>query len=126
VLFSMTFLFMLVLLRMLLRKQWLAATLWCLLVGGPLVGEHPTFGWVSGMVRASFMLFVLTRGGLLMLATALFVLFVVFEVPLTLDVTAWYASRAWPVLVVITALAAYGFHVSLGGKPMLGRSLLED
>jgi len=60
------------------------------------------------------------------LATTLFVLFVGVEVPLTLDVTAWYASRGWPVLLAVAALAVYGFHTSLGGKPMFGRSLLED
>jgi eukaryotic-like serine/threonine-protein kinase len=126
VLFAMTFLFMLVLLRMVVRKQWVAAVLWCLLVGGPLAGEHALAGWVAGLARAGLMLFALTRGGLLVLATALFVLFVSAEVPLTLDVTAWYASRGWPVLLAIGALAAYGFHTSLGGKPMFGRSLLED
>jgi hypothetical protein len=61
-----------------------------------------------------------------MLATLLFVMFVVFEIPNTLDVTAWYASRAWPVLLAVVALAAYGFHTSLAGKPMFGSSLLED
>jgi hypothetical protein len=126
VLFAMTFLFMLVLLRMVVRKQWLAAALWCLLVGGPLVGEHALVGWVAGLVRATAMLFALTRGGLLVLATLLFVMFVSFEVPLTLDLTAWYASRGWPVVLAIAALAAYGFHTSLAGKPMFGRSLLED
>jgi hypothetical protein len=126
VLFAMTFLFMLVLLRMVLRKQWLAAALWCLLVGGPMVGEHAMVGWVSGLARAVVMLLALTRGGLLVLATLLFVMFVSFEVPLTLDLTAWYASRGWPVVLAIAGLAVYGFHVSLAGKPPFGRSLLED
>jgi serine/threonine-protein kinase len=126
VMFAMTFLFLLVLLRMLVRKQWLAAALWCLIISGPLLGEHPLAGWVSGLFRAVFMLLVLTRGGLLMLATSMFVMFAAVEVPLTLEVTAWYASRAWPVLLAITALAVYGFHTSLAGKPMFGGPLLED
>jgi hypothetical protein len=29
-------------------------------------------------------------------------------------------------VLAVAALAAYGFQVSLGGKPMFGRSLLED
>ena len=50
-----------------------------------------------------------------------------FEVPLTLDVTAWYAVArpgrcCWP----SSRLALYGFHTSLAGKPVFGRSLLED
>jgi serine/threonine-protein kinase len=126
VLYAMTFLFMLVLLRLLVRAQWAAAVLWCLLVAGPLVGEHPLAGWVAGVARAGFMLVALTQGGLLVLATTLFVMFVGAEVPLTLDVTAWYASRGWAVVVAIAGLAVYGFHVSLGGKPVFGGSLLED
>jgi serine/threonine-protein kinase len=126
VLFAMTFLFLLVLLRLVLRNQWAAAVVWCLLIGAPMVGEHPTAGWVSGFVRAVVMLVVLTRGGLLMLATGMFVMFATFEVPVTFDVTAWYASRAWPVLLAVGALAVYGFHASLAGKPFFGRSLLED
>ena len=126
VLFAMTFLFMFVLLRMLVRAQWLAAALWCLLVAGPLVGEHPLVGWVGGLARAGMMLVVLTRGGLLTLATTLFVVYVCAEVPLTLEVSTWYASRGWPVLLAIAGLAAYGFQASLGGKPMFGGPLLED
>jgi serine/threonine-protein kinase len=126
VLFAMTFLFMLVLLRMLVRNRWLSALLWCLLMAAPLVGEHPTMGWVLGLARALVMLVVLTGGGLLTLTTLLFVMFVGAEVPLTLDLTTWYATRAWPVVLAVAALAAYGFQVSLGGKPMFGRSLLED
>jgi serine/threonine-protein kinase len=126
VLFSMTFLFLLVLLRMVVRRQWLAAAIWCLMVAVPLMGEHAVPGWVGGLFRGVLMLVVLTRGGLLMLATLMFVMFVTLELPLTLDVSAWYASRGWPPLLVIAGLAVYGFHTSLAGKPMFGRSLLED
>ena len=46
--------------------------------------------------------------------------------PLTLDVSAWFAAQAFPVIGVLVALAVYGFHTSLGGKPMFGGALLED
>ena len=52
VLYAMTFLFVLVLLRMLLRKQWLAAAVWCLLRGRPAGGGAPAAGWVAGLFRA--------------------------------------------------------------------------
>jgi serine/threonine-protein kinase len=123
VLYAMVFLFMLVLLRMLLRKPWLALPLWCLLVGGPaLPGESP---W-SSLLRAVLLLLVLARGGLLAMATTLFFMFVSIEAPFTLDVSAWYASRALPVLAVLVGLVVYAFHTALGGKPMFGGALLED
>lgn len=68
----------------------------------------------------------LTRAGLLALAAALFFMFSIFEAPFTLEVSAWYAARAVPVLVALVALALYGFHTSLAGKPLFGRPLIED
>ena len=47
--------FLLVLLRMVLRIPWLAAVAWCVLVSGPLEGEP----FVSGLVRAALLLLVL-------------------------------------------------------------------
>ena len=126
VLYAMAFLFLLVLLRLLLRHPWAAAAAWCVIVGGPLVGEHPLAGWTAGLVRNVMMLLALAHGGLLMVAVMLFVMFAGFEVPLTLEAGAWYAARAWPLGLTIAALAVYGFQTSLAGKPLLGRSLLED
>jgi serine/threonine-protein kinase len=126
VLYALVFLFMLVLLRVILRNQWLAMAIWCVLVGGPLVGENPALEWFFGLGRAVVMLLVLTRGGLLPLTVALFFMFSAFEVPLTLDITAWYATRGLPVVLFLVGLALYGFHTSLARKPLFGRSLLED
>ena len=122
VLFAMVFLFLLVLLRMVLRVPWLAAVAWCVLVSGPLEGEP----FVSGLVRAALLLLVLARGGLLALACALFVVFSIPEAPFTLDLSAWYAARALPALLVLVGLAAYAFHTSLGGKPMFRGALLDE
>jgi hypothetical protein len=72
------------------------------------------------------MLIVLRRGGLLSLAVALFFMFSLIEVPITLDLGAWYAPRGLPVVIVLAVLAAYGFRASLGGKPLFGSSLLDD
>jgi hydroxylamine reductase (hybrid-cluster protein) len=56
---------------------------------------------------------------------ALYFMFSLLEVPITFDVTSWYAMHAMPVVIVLLGLAVYGFHVSLGGKPALGGAL-ED
>jgi len=126
VLYAMVFLFMLVLLRLLLRSSLLAVVAWCLVVGSPLVGEHAALVWAGGFVRALVYFLVLTRGGLLALAVALYVEFNMNESPLTLDPSAWYATRSIPVFLVVVGLAAYGFYTSLAGKPPLGRILVDD
>ena len=42
------------------------------------------------------------------------------RVPLTLDTNAWYFGHSLVVLLVVAALATYGFLVSLGGRPAFG------
>ncbi len=126
VLFGMVFLFVLTLLRMLVRNPWVAAAIWCALLSAPQAGDDPLAGWIGGFVRALLMLAVLLRGGLLALVTALYVMFGLMEVPATLNVTSWYAAYSFPVAAVVVALAAYGFHTSLAGKPLFGRALLDD
>jgi predicted Ser/Thr protein kinase len=126
VLYGMVFLFILTLLRMLLKRTWAAALLWCALMAAPMYGQEPASEWVSGAVRAVLLLAVLLRGGLLALVVTLYVMFSAVEVPLTTDVTAWYALHAVPVVAAILGVAVYGFHTSLGGKPAFGASLLDD
>src|SRR5258707_7893830 len=82
VLFAMVFLFILTLLRMVLRRDWLASLAWAAIVAAPIAGENPTVGWVGGLFRALMMLVVLRRGGLLSLAGALLFLFRPLAVPL--------------------------------------------
>jgi hypothetical protein len=77
-------------------------------------------------VRSAVILLVMMRAGLLGAAFALFTMFAFIEIPLTLDVTAWYAAHALPVLVPWLAAVAYAFHTALGGQPLLGQGLLED
>jgi hypothetical protein len=124
--FGLVFLFMLVLLRLLVRNTVAAMLLWCLLVGSPLNWMSLLHAWVFGLVRAMLLLFALWRGGLLSLVVTLFVMFSLLEVPLTLDLAAWYAARALPVVLVLFGLSLYGFKTALAGKPLLGRALLDD
>jgi hypothetical protein len=44
---------------------------------------------------------------------------VLTQVPMTLDTDAWYFGRSLVVLLVLTALATYGFLVSLGSRSAL-------
>jgi serine/threonine-protein kinase len=126
VLFALVFLFVLTLLRMVLRRDALAFAAFALFAAAPIGGEDPSLGWITGALRAAMILIVLTRGGLLPLASALFFMFSLIEVPITLDLGAWYASRALPLVAVLAGLGIYGFHTALAGKPMFGSTLLDD
>ena len=88
-------------------------------------GQSAPLEWAGGLARSLLMLAVLLRGGLLALVIALYFMFCLLEVPLSFDLTAWYSMHAMPVVLVLLALTVYGFHTSLGGKPVLG-SALDD
>ncbi|HET7746315.1 MAG TPA: serine/threonine-protein kinase [Vicinamibacteria bacterium] len=126
VLFAMAFLFVFVLLRLILKRDWLAMAAWCVMVGGPMVGDNPSYGWISGIVRAAVLFLVLMRAGLLGIAFTLFTLFLFIEVPFSLDLSAWYVAHALPAFAVWVPAVLFAFHTSLGGKPLLGQGLLED
>ena len=87
-------------------------------------GSSVTFLLMS-CPSSAVVLYVLLRRGLL----AAMVMGVVYGwlvvAPLTLDVSSWYAGRSFVVLVACTALAIFGFVVSLGGKPMFGAPVFE-
>jgi serine/threonine-protein kinase len=126
VLYGMVFLFALTLLRMLVRKPWLAGALWCVLMSTPALDTNTVSEWISSVLRALILLAVLLRGGLLALVVALYFMFVTIEVPLTLDLSSWYAMQAFPVVGVLLLLVVYGFYTSLGGKPIFGQAFFED
>jgi len=48
------------------------------------------------------------------------------SMPLTFDLSAWYAGSTWITLIVIAALTAWGFFVSLAGRPVFNDELLSD
>jgi serine/threonine-protein kinase len=126
VFYAIVFLFMLVMLRLLLRSSLLAAVPWCLTLGAPLAGEHLAVEWTGGLVHAVLLFAVLTRGGLLAFVTSLYFLYCLQEAPLTVDPSAWVFAQVVPFALVLSTLALYGFRTSVGGQPLFGRALLED
>jgi hypothetical protein len=44
----------------------------------------------------------------------------------TLDASAWYAGYGYAVLAVFAAIVLYAFRTSLGGRPLLAPSRLDD
>jgi hypothetical protein len=99
--------------------------LWLLLF---LVGLNLVEGPVGGIVAALFcaqIVAVVFRLGLLATAVMTYVCFVQIFVPLTTDASAWYAGASALGLAVVIGLAVYGFLVSLAGKPLFGRPVLE-
>jgi uncharacterized membrane protein YfcA len=75
---------------------------------------------VSGLIVA-----VVFRFGLLSTAVMVYVCVTQMYMPSTTDATVWYAGVSALSLAIVIGLAVYGFLVSLAGKPIFGRSILQ-
>ena len=121
------YVFLLFLLSRLLRgERRAAAGAWVLFVTALLLGgNHPYVMLFSGALAACY-IFVASRFGMLAVAVAQFVFFMVEFFPYTTNPSAWYAGVTLFAAGVITALAVYGFRVSLAGRSLFRGGLLED
>ena len=80
----------------------------------------------SDLIVAIMIVAIFRRYGLF--ALAMFMLFVNIGTlaPLTLDTSVWYFGRALFTIVLMCAIAAAGFWISLAAQPAFGMALLEE
>jgi serine/threonine-protein kinase len=113
------------LLRAVLRKEWLAATAFVLTSALPSILAGSLIAAAFALVLAAAEILVFLRFGLLSWVFAnYFGHFLAF--PLTTDFSAWYAGTSLFVLLVLAAIAVYGFRIALAGRPMFSGMRLED
>jgi hypothetical protein len=78
------------------------------------------------VVSWALWLFLLMRFGLLALALAFFVQYMLRSNLITLDASAWYAPYGYATLAMLAVIVLYASRTSPGGQPIFGRSSLED
>ena len=119
--------FLLFLFRVFFRWEWLAGTAFILAFAVPSfsASEHPWIAVPLSMAIWSAALLVLIRFGLLAMASLSLVQELLVVSPLTRDFSTWYAGVSLSVVLIVVALAAFGFYASLGGRPLLREELLE-
>jgi hypothetical protein len=120
-------LFVLVLLRALLRKEWAAAAAFVLLFTflSAALSQFAPVVLVIGLIYWGLLVFLLIRFGLLAFAAhGLFVSLLSF--PLTTQGSAWYAGISLAGILLMAAMAFYGFYTSLGGRPAFGGATLKE
>ena len=116
----------LLVLRILLRRAWLAYLVWAIMFvvvatqSGP-----PQLIFPMAVLIIALALIVLLRFGVLGLITTIFVSRVIGTVPLATDFSAWYVGNMLPALVAVLGLSIYGFYTSLGGQPLIRTDLLD-
>jgi hypothetical protein len=119
----------LLLVRFVVRRQWLTVLLWIVIAGyttANLIGINPVIDIPVALVSSVVGIFVLLRFGILGLATALFTNMLISNALPVMDPSRWYFRSSALVLVILAALAVYGFRTALGGRPVFGRAMLDD
>ncbi len=120
--------FLLILLRVLLRRQWLAIAVVIILFGGVgtfLFSGHPVIG---ALLTVLFILPFVAGTlwfGILPVIVACFVSFLLGEIPLTTDLSTWYAGTTVSAVAIVLALTAYAFHTAVAGRPLFKAGFLE-
>jgi serine/threonine-protein kinase len=131
VLFSLSLFFAFFLLRVLLRKDWLAAVVPVLVVLGLFLLQNAQGGSVALILVPALILlwgglmFTFIRLGLWPLTALIFVYFMLINNRLTLDFSAWYAGSTMFALAVVLALTAYAFHTAVAGRRLFKEGFLD-
>jgi hypothetical protein len=107
--------FMLLFMRLLLRKTWLAAVVLIALYI-PILESWTPFGVLQAVAITTLFFVVVLRIGLLAGVTMSVTAGLLGRMPLTLDFTAWYAGSSAMVLLVVLALAIWGFSETTGRR----------
>ena len=119
-------LFVLFLLRALLRNEWVAAAAWVLLFTIFFPLSPDLVGVLGALIFSSLAVFVMIRFGLLALVANFMVVSILQSCPLTSQISSWYAGISLSGILLMAAMAAYGFYTSLGGRPVFGRGVLQE
>jgi hypothetical protein len=92
---------------------------------GPSQTENAlTFFWLG--LRMSLQLLALARFGLLALAGSLLCGTMLSAVPLTADLSAWYASQGVIMALIVTGLAVYACFIATRGQWLFGEWFFNE
>jgi hypothetical protein len=126
-------LFLLFLLRILLRSERVAAVGLVFILTALGVDTVPIWHsqapWIVlplTLMLEALTVFTLMRFGVLAVIVSTFVHLCFWNFPITLQISAWYSGIGYAVLFVVLAIALYGFRTSLGGRPLFDIASLED
>ena len=111
--------------RRVLRRQWLAGLVMLFLVSLPNALQSTTSPLVSipsTMAILGFLVIALLREGVLSLIVTAFVVGLLGNLPLTLDMSKWYAQPTQSIFAILAALIIFGLRPSLRAETPPTRS----
>ena len=116
---ALEFFFLLLGLKMLLRRDWLAAIAFvAIFTGLTSGGRYPIAEIPASIAIYSIAVFIVYRYGLIPLMAAIFTVDMLANVPFSADISTWYMTTSVLALLSVVALAGWGFYHSLAGQPL--------
>jgi hypothetical protein len=115
-------------LRVLLRRQWLAAVVFIVTISGVFAlqnSNHPVIVALSSAAILGFFVANLLWFGVLPVLLNGFVGYLLRDFVLTTDLSAWYAGSTVAAVAIVLALTAYAFHTAVAGRPLFKADFLE-
>ncbi|MHC4381372.1 MAG: serine/threonine-protein kinase [Planctomycetota bacterium] len=111
---------LLLLLRILLRRPWLANGAFFLILFIPFTDGFTSdyMDWIISAILSAIILVTMIRFGLLSFVVMALVVPLFASFPTTLDFSTWYAGVGLIGPLAALALAGYGFWVALAGRPI--------
>src|SRR6185295_15002173 len=114
-----------IVLRLVLRRGWLAALAGVVVLtsitDGGIALSGTWFDTISYGLICALITFGLFRFGLLAMSVASFADGVATNIPMTLHLSAWWATPSMLSLALLIGLAAFGFYASRTGQPLFGK-----
>jgi hypothetical protein len=118
---ALAFFLMLVLIKFIVRNQWLALAIFVGIELTPhlLGSEHIILDFVVWALVYGIAALAVVRFGLIALGVGVFLADVLLNVPYSLDFSNWYAAHNLLIVFSFFAIGVWGFYLSLGGKKLL-------
>jgi serine/threonine-protein kinase len=117
---TLIFFFVLFGLKVLLRKEWIAAIVFIAIFALPraLNSTYVTVELPAQILVYAIAVLLVLRFGFVSLACAIFTVDLMANAPFSSDFSAWYMMTSILALLSVLALAGWGFYHSLGGEPL--------
>ena len=127
---SLWIIFALVAVNLLVRRVWITAVVMVgfLMLTGIGSNDFTPPIWLSALtslIILSSIVYVMLRYGLLTTLAFFAVNILLQSGVFTLDPSRWFFPASTTLLLIVAALAFYGFYASRGGEPLLGKRILD-
>jgi len=115
---TLVFFFVLFGLKVLLRKEWIAAVVFVAIFALPrgLSSTYMAVELPTQILVYAIAVLIVVRFGFVPLACAIFTIDLMANVPFSAELSTWYMPTSILALLSVVALAAWGFYHSLGGE----------